>query len=136
MNELDRNIKDIEVLVYSQLFAKALTDISEIAQTDSILINEERAKMVKARFLRVSEDLAQIPKFWKRMSDEKDEKIEKLKKLVIKQTKTAARLDPQRKGKYWQRLNDAGFYEDNSDRIIDKYVREIDRLFVQHNTAD
>lgn len=131
MNELYRNIKDIEVLCYGKLFAMALTDISEITQTDSIQITEERAKMVKARFLRVSEDLAQIPKFWERMNNEKDEKIEKLKKLVIKQTKTAALLDPRRKGDYWRRLNDAGFYDDNSDRIIDKYVREIDRLFVQ-----
>ena len=126
----------MEVSYYFQLFAMALNDILEIAQGDSNQSKEESAKMVRARFLRVREDLAQIPKFWERMNTEKDEKIEKLKELIIKQTKTAARLDPRHKVKYWQRLNDAGFYDDNSDRTIDKYVREIRRLFEQQNTAD
>ena len=65
-----------------------------------------------------------IAKAWKRVSDEQDEKIEKLKELVIKQTKTAARLDPLRKDKYWQRLYDAGFYDGYSESTI-KYVREV-----------
>lgn len=65
-----------------------------------------------------------IAKAWKRVSNEQDEKIEKLKELVIKQTKTAARLDPRRKDKYWQRLYDAGFYDGYSESTI-KYVREV-----------
>jgi hypothetical protein len=139
MNEINRNInrniKDLEVLGYCQLFAMALNDILEIAQGDSIQITEERAKMVEARFLRLREDLAQKLKFWERMNNEKDEKIEKLKELVLKQTKTAAKLDPIRKEKYWQRLYDAGFYDGNSNRAI-KYVREISRPLEQQNTAD
>lgn len=82
-----------------------------------------------------NEVLELISKAWKRMSDEQDEKIEKLKELIIKQTKTAARLDPRRKVEYWQRLNDAGFYDGYSESTI-KYVREIFRLFDQQNTAD
>ncbi|MCK9316567.1 MAG: hypothetical protein M0Q48_10570 [Verrucomicrobia bacterium] len=70
------------------------------------------------------------------MNNEKDEKIEKLKDMVIKQTNTAALLDPLRSDDYWQRLHDAGFYDDTSDRIVDKYVRKIYRLLEQQNTAD
>lgn len=139
MNEINRNInrniKDLEVLGYCQLFAMALNDILEIAQGDSIQITEERVKMVEARFLRLREDLAQKLKFWERMNNEKDEKIEKLKELVIKQTNTAALLDPLSSDEYWQRLNDAGFYDGNSNRAI-KYVREISRPLEQQNTAD
>ena len=82
-----------------------------------------------------NEVLELITKAWKRMSDEQDEKIEKLKELIIKHTKTAARLDPRRKVEYWQRLNDAGFYDGYSESTI-KYVLEIFRLFDQQNTAD
>ena len=50
-----------------------------------------------------NEFLVLIAECWKRFSDEQDEKIEKLKELVIKQTKTAARLDPRHKET--QRIN-------------------------------
>lgn len=135
MNELDRKIKDLKVICYGQPFAMALIDILEIILKDSIQNAEESTKMVKARLLLVRENLAMISKFWERVNNEKDEKIETLKELVIKQTKTAALLDPLRKADYWQRLNEAGFYDDNSDRII-KYVIEIYRLLEQQNTAD
>ena len=45
-------------------------------------------------------------------------------------------LKPVRSDDYWQRLHDAGFYDDTSDRIVDKYVRKIYRLLEQQNTAD
>lgn len=136
MNELDRKIKDIEVLCFGKLFLMSLYEILEIAQIDSIQITEEMKKMVRARFLRVRENLELILKFWERANnDEQDEMIEKLKKLVIKQTKTAALLDPLREVECWQRLDNAGFYDDNSDLVIIKYVIEIYQRIVQQNTV-
>lgn len=137
MNELYRNIKDIEVSCYFQLFIKALSDMFNIAMRKNIQnVGDDIKKQTKDRLLLIKKDLERISKLRESMNNEKDEKIEKLKELVIKQTKTAARLDPRRKVKYWQRLNDAGFYDDTSDRIVDKYVRKIYRLLKQQNTAD
>jgi len=137
MNKINRLIKDLEVLSCRQLFNMALKDILDIVLRDNIQnVVDEIKNPMKARFLLIKEDLERISKLRERMNNEKDEKIEKLKELVIKQTKTAAKLDPLRKEKYWQRLNDAGFYDDNSDRIVDKYVRKIYRLLEQQNTVD
>ena len=120
MDELNREIKNLRVICYNQPLALEVINILEIVAKDSIQNAKKRAKIVDA---------------WKRVSDEQDEKIEKLKKLVIKQTQTAARLDPRRKVEYWQRLNDAGFYDGYSESTV-KYVREIYRLCEQQNTAD
>ena len=137
MNKINRLIKDLEVLSCRQLFNMALKDILDIVLRDNIQnVVDEIKNPMKARFLLIKEDLERISKLRERMNNEKDEKIEKLKELVIKQTKTAAKLDPLRKEEYWQRLNDAGFYDDNSDRIVDKYVRKIYRLLEQQNTVD
>ena len=137
MNEINREIKDLEVAYYDKLFKKALSDMFNIAMRKNIQnVGDDIKKQTEDRLLLIKKDLERISKLRESMNNEKDEKIEKLKDMVIKQTKTAARLDPRHKVKYWQRLNDAGFYDDNSDRTIDKYVREICRLFEQQNTAD
>ena len=136
MNEINREIKDLEVAYYDKLFKKALSDMFNIAMRKNIQnVGDDIKKQTEDRLLLIKKDLERISKLRESMNNEKDEKIEKLKELVIKQTKTAALLDPLRKVDYWQRLNDAGFCDDNSDRII-KYVIEIYQLFVQHTTAD
>ena len=112
MDELNRKIKNLRVICYNQPLALEVINILEIVAKYSIMVDA-----------------------WKRISDEQGVKIEKLQKLVIKQTQTAARLDPRRKDKYWQRLYDAGFYDGYSESTI-KYVREISRLLEQQNTAD
>lgn len=136
MNEINREIKDREVACYGKLFNKALSDMLNILLRKNIQnVDDYIEKQTKARLLLIKEDLERISKLRERVNNEKDEKIEKLKELVIKQTKTAAKLDPLRKEKYWQRLWDAGFYDDNSNCAI-KYVREISRPLEQQNTAD
>lgn len=136
MSEINREIKDREVAYYSKLFNIALIDMFNIAMRYKIQNDgDDISKPTAARFLLIKEDLERISKLRERMNNEKDEKIEKLKELVLKQTKTAAKLDPIRKEKYWQRLYDAGFYDGNSNRTI-KYVREISRPLEQQNTAD
>ncbi len=136
MNEINRNIKDLEVLCYSKLFNIALIDMFNIAMRYKIQNDgDDISKPTAARFLLIKEDLERISKLRERMNNEKDEKIEKLKELVIKQTKTAAKLDPLRKVKYWRRLCDAGFYDNNSNCTI-KYGNEFCRLLGVENTAD
>lgn len=137
MNKINRLIKDLEVLSCRQLFNMALKDILDIVLRDNIQnVVDEIKNPMKARLLLVKKDLERISKLRESMNNEKDEKIEKLKDMVIKQTNTAALLDPLRSDDYWQRLHDAGFYDDTSDRIVDKYVRKIYRLLEQQNTAD
>lgn len=137
MSEINREIKDREVAYYCKLFIKALLDMFDIALRKNIQnLDDDVEKQTKARLLLIKKDFERISKLRERVNNEQDEKIEKLKELVLKQTKTAAKLDPIRKEKYWQRLYDAGFYDDNSDRIIEKYVREISRPLEQQNTAD
>ncbi len=132
MNEINREIKDLEVIGYSELFRRALIDMFNIAMRYKIQNDgDDISKPTAARFLLIKEDLERISKLRERMNNEKDEKIEKLKELVIKQTKTAAKLDPLRKEKYWQRLYDAGFYDNNSNCTI-----EFRRLLGLEHTAD
>lgn len=136
MSEINREIKDREVAYYYKLFNIALIDMFNIAMRYKIQNDgDDIEKQTKARFLLIKEDLERISKLRERVNNEQDEKIEKLKKLVLKQTKTAAKLDPLSSDEYWQRLNDAGFYDNNSNRTI-KYVREISRPLEQQNTAD
>lgn len=136
MSEINREIKDREVAYYSILFNIALSDMLNILlRYKNQNVGDDISKPTAARFLLIKEDLERISKLRESMNNEKDKKIEKLKELVLKQTKTAAKLDPIRKEKYWQRLYDAGFYDGNSNRTI-KYVREISRPLEQQNTAD
>lgn len=137
MNEINREIKDLEVAYYDKLFKKALSDMFNIAMRKNIQnVGDDIKKQTEDRLLLIKKDLERISKLRESMNNEKDEKIEKLKDMVIKQTNTAALLDPLRSDDYWQRLHDAGFYDDTSDRIVDKYVRKIYRLLEQQNTAD
>ena len=137
MNEINREIKDLEVAYYDKLFKKALSDMFNIAMRKNIQnVGDDIKKQTEDRLLLIKKDLERISKLRESMNNEKDEKIEKLKDMVIKQTNTAALLDPLRSDDYWQRLHDAGFYDDTSDRIVDKYVRKIYRLLKQQNTAD
>lgn len=136
MNEINREIKDLEVAYYGKLFNKALSDMFDIALRKNIQnVDDDIKKQTKDRLLLIKKDLERISKLRESMNNEKDEKIEKLKELVIKQTKTAARLDPLHKGKYWRRLYDACFDDDYAARII-KYGQEVHRLLKQQNTAD
>ena len=137
MNEINREIKDLEVAYYDKLFKKALIDMFNIAMRKNIQnVGDDIKKQTEDRLLLIKKDLERISKLRESMNNEKGEKIEKLKDMVIKQTNTAALLDPLRSDDYWQRLHDAGFYDDTSDRIVDKYVRKIYRLLEQQNTAD
>lgn len=84
---------------------------------NSVSNAEDAARLVLARLLLVRQNWVEIKKRFEIMDKEdkkNKEKIALLEELVIKQTETAVMLDPLRKVEYWQRLNDAGFY-DNDD---------------------
>lgn len=83
---------------------------------NSVSNAEDAARLVLARLLLVRQNWVEIKKRFEIMDKEdkkNKEKIALLEELVIKQTETAVMLDPLRKVEYWQRLNDAGFYDDD-----------------------
>lgn len=78
---------------------------------ESLVSVKLSVKEILGRLQTAGENWKGIAHHWRSESDAQEKEIEMLRTLVIQMTETAAKLDPVRKDEYWQRLNDAGFYD-------------------------